>query len=55
MKRANLIPPKALEPIRRQRRITVGVLDIAVPQIRLKRPGIDPVIRKLEAAGAGAA
>jgi hypothetical protein len=46
-----LIPPEILEPPRRQRRIASRILDIAVPQVGLERPGIDPVVCQLEAAG----
>jgi hypothetical protein len=35
--------PKAIEPIRRQRRVSRRVLDIAVPQVGLQRPRVDPV------------
>jgi hypothetical protein len=38
----SLIPPESLEPIRRQGRITSGVLDIAMPQVGLQ--GVDAVL-----------
>jgi hypothetical protein len=48
---AILIPPKILKPPRRQRRVASRVLDIAVPQVGLQRPRIDPVVGQLEPAG----
>jgi hypothetical protein len=46
-----LIPPEILEPTRCQRRIAGRILDIAVPEVGLQRPCIDPVVRQLKAAG----
>ena len=46
-----LVPPEILEPTRRQRRIAGRVLDIAMPEVRLQRPGIDAIVGELEAAG----
>ena len=40
-----------LKPVRRPRRYSARILDIAVPEVRLERSGIDPVIGQPEAAG----
>jgi hypothetical protein len=37
-----LVPPKALEPIGRERRVPGRILDIAMPQVSLERPGNRP-------------
>jgi hypothetical protein len=42
-----LATPEILEPIRRQRGVARGVLDIAVPQVGLQRSGVVAVIREL--------
>ena len=42
---------RSLEAGRRQLGVAHGVLDVAVPEIGLQRPGIDAVIGELEAAG----
>jgi hypothetical protein len=49
--RENLVSPKALEPIRRERGVARGVLDIAMAEAGLQQPGIVVVIRQLVAAG----
>jgi hypothetical protein len=36
---------------RRRRRVAGRILDITVPEVGLQRPGIDPIVRQLEAAG----
>ncbi len=43
-------PPEIPEPIRRQLRVTHRVLNIAVPEPRLQRPRIMPLVRKLVTA-----
>jgi hypothetical protein len=48
---ASLVLPEPVEPIRRQRCITRGGLDFAVPQVRLRRPGINAILCQLAAAG----
>jgi hypothetical protein len=48
---ARSVPPKRLEPIRRQRRVAGRILEITMPQVSLQGPRIDAVIRKLVAAG----
>ena len=45
------IPPEILEPIRGQLRITDCVLDVAVPEVGLQRPGVDAGLGQFEAAG----
>ena len=45
------IPPKILEPIGRELRITDCVLDVAVPEIGLQRPGVDAGLGEFEPAG----
>jgi hypothetical protein len=46
-----LIFPKSSEPVRRERRVSRGVLDIAVAQVGLQRSRIDAVICQLVTAG----
>lgn len=43
-----LVPPEILKPTRRQRRIAGRVLDIAMPEVRLQRPGIVPSLASLK-------
>ena len=40
----DLVAPKVLEPRRRHFGVAHGVLDIAVPEVRLKRPRIVPPV-----------
>jgi hypothetical protein len=42
---------KKLEPLRRQRGVARGVLNIATPEVQLDRPGIVAIIGELIAAG----
>jgi hypothetical protein len=53
--RGDLVPPKALEPIRRQRSVARRILDIAMAKAGLQRPGVVAVICQLVAAGTPAA
>jgi len=46
-----LVPPKPFEPIGCKRGLPGRILNVAVTQVSLERPGIDAVIRQLEAAG----
>jgi hypothetical protein len=45
---ASLVLPEPVEPIRRQRCITRGGLDFAVPQVRLRRPVSTPFFVSLQ-------
>ena len=49
--RGRSIPPEILEAARRRLGVAHRVLDVAVPEVRLQRAGIDAVIGQLEAAG----
>ena len=42
-----LVPPDAFNAVRRQRRVTRRVLEIAVPEVRLQRPRVDAVLSSL--------
>ncbi len=42
------VAEEPLEPIRCERRVPRGILNIAMPEIGLKRTGIDPIVRKLK-------
>ena len=42
-----LVPPEAFNAVRRQRRVTRRVLEIAVPEVRLQRPRVDAVLSSL--------
>ncbi len=49
--RSTLVPEEAPEAIRCQGGVPRRVLNIPVPEVGLKRAGIDPVICKLKARG----
>ena len=42
-----LIPPKPLEPLRREFGVAHGVLDVLVPEVVLDRAGVVAVVREL--------
>ena len=45
-----LVAPEVLEPRRRQFCIAYDVLNVAMPEICLQRPGVDAIIRELKGA-----